>query len=163
MKAKSILTIVLTVFVITSVAFLIAKENRKADQPTSIPATNLTTQASQPAGKQLVVYYFYNNMRCVSCKKFERWTAQTLADFFKIEQSQGIVKWQPINIDQDGNEHFVKEYQLVTKSVVLAEFEGDKQVQWKNLDKIWDMLGSQDEYMQYIKTEVSDMLSKASK
>ena len=60
-----------------------------------------------------------------------------------------------VNTDEDGNRHFVKDFNLETKSVVLVAMQGDRQLRWKNLDKIWDLVHTKDEFKKYISKEVS--------
>jgi len=54
----------------------------------------------------------------------------------------------------------VKDYQLATRSVVLAAFDGDKQTHWKNLEEVWGRLGNQDDFTRYIQRELAEFLKE---
>ena len=69
-----------------------------------------------------------------------------------------MYKRQPVNVEVKGNEHFVKDYELYTKSVVLSETKNGKEVRWKNLDKVWTLLGDEAAFKKYVRDEVSAYL-----
>jgi hypothetical protein len=115
-----------------------------------------------PAGKatKIVAYYFHGTARCPTCIKLESYTHETIKDSFKDELKDGRIEWRVVNTDEDKNGHFVKDFSLDGKSVVLVAMQGDRQLSWRNLDKIWDLVGSKDEFKKYIRTEVSGFIKK---
>jgi hypothetical protein len=126
----------------------------------SKPKTTETEASSIPANAKMVVYYFRTNYRCVTCHKFETYTqAELESDFAKVLKD-GTLAFRMVNVEESGNEHFVQEYGLKTKSVVLVA-PGPKP-HWKNLEKIWDEVGSESGYRRYIQTEISAFLAGAS-
>ena len=48
--------------------------------------------------------------------------------------------------DEEGNYHFVKDYGLYTKSVIISEEIDGKEIRWKNLPKVWEYIGSEDKF-----------------
>ena len=110
-----------------------------------------------PAGKatKIMAYYFHGTARCPTCMKLESYTREAIEDSFKDELKDGRIEWRVVNTDEDGNGHFVKDFKLETKSVVLVAMQGDRQLRWRNLDKIWDLVGNKDEFKKYIRKEVS--------
>lgn len=117
--------------------------------------------AEKPAAKEqvnLVAYYFHGNFRCVSCRKIEEWTGKAVSEGFAKEIKSGRVQWRPVNVEVKGNEHFVKDYKLYTKSVVLSETKNGKEARWKNLDKVWTLLGDEAAFKKYVRDEVSAYL-----
>jgi hypothetical protein len=40
-------------------------------------------------------------------------------------------------VQQEKNQHYVKDYQLFAKAVVISMVIGDKEIKYKNLPKIW--------------------------
>jgi hypothetical protein len=108
------------------------------------------------AGKHsIVVYYFYGNVRCPTCHKIENYTQEIVASQFAEAIKQGLLEWKPVNTEESGNEHFDKDYELYTKSVVVAEFQNGKQIRWKNLPKIWELVGDKPAFQKYIQDEVA--------
>jgi hypothetical protein len=113
-----------------------------------------------PSTAKAVVYYFRTNYRCMTCMKFEKYTGEALSASFAEPMSRGELIFKTVNVEEAGNEHFVDDYQLKTKSVVLVA--SGKKPRWKNLDKIWDEVRSEVGYKQYIRTEVTSFLAGGS-
>ena len=68
--------------------------------------------------------------------------------------------WKTVNVEEKGNEHFIKDYQLFSKAVVVVDMKDGKQVQWKNLKDIWQLVGKKDTFTRYIQDEVQSYLGK---
>lgn len=92
------------------------------------------------------VYYYWRNPRCATCKKFETYTQNAIT-----KMNDSTVHYQTIDMSKDKNA--VKRYNLYTKSVVLSKTQNGKE-QWKNLDKIWNKVGNEKDYENYIIQEV---------
>ncbi len=110
--------------------------------------------------KAVVVYYFYGTGRCSTCHKLEGYAKEALDTYFKKELAAGQIAFNPVNVDQPANEHYVQDYQLYSKSVVLSMVEGGKEVKHKNLTKIWQLVGNKEKYLEYIKGEVETFLKE---
>lgn len=120
---------------------------------------------SEIAGKGLPdrveAYYFHGNFRCVNCHNMEKWTRKAVESYFKKEVDSGKLVFSIINTDTRGNEHYVTDYGLYTKSVVLALIKNGKEVRHENLTKIWDYLRSEEGFCRYIKEETEKYLEEA--
>ena len=187
MKPRVIVTCVLLVFVAGSVAFLVATESRNLreagdgtvqqtdkngnaqDPATSPPAT---TRAATPAtatapaapkqprepDRKVVVYYFHTYARCWRCLRFEAWTQAAIEASFGDALRDGRLEWRAVNVEIPRNRHFIEEYQLITKSVVLVETRDGRRTRWKNLPEIWDLVNSKEDYYGFIRREVASYL-----
>lgn len=113
-----------------------------------------------PGSAQAVVYYFHTNYRCATCMKFETYTRSELATDFAKPLADGTVLFCVVNVEEPGNEHFVDDYALKTKSIVLVAPGGKPR--WKNLDRIWDEVGSEAGFKRYLQTELQNFLAGAS-
>ena len=153
MKARKILTALLLAFVLASVAFLIAKESRRrsATQPASV--TGSEEAAPRPA-HQVKAYYFHGRARCPSCLKIEAYTQEAIRSGFVEELKNGSLSWQVINVEEPGNQHFAKDYQLYTKSVILSDRHQGQEVRWKNLTEVWTLITVKADFQKYIQDEV---------
>ena len=109
---------------------------------------------------KLIAYYFHGTFRCATCMKLESYTKEAIEESFKDELKNGRIAWSAVNTDEGDNGHFVKDFKLETKSVVLVAMQGDKQLRWKNLDKIWDLVSTKDDFKKYIRKEVSQFRKK---
>ena len=165
MKAKTFVTGILLAFVAASLIYLVAKETgahkqeATNDEPMPESVVNSTTATS---GQQIIAYYFFGNVRCQTCKKLEAYTSETIAAFTN-ELSAGLLEWRTANIDEKEHEHFVKDYELTSRSVVLVRMMDDKQVEWKNLPRIWDLVKDKSAFQEYISEETSTYLKTGSK
>ncbi|MFH0920758.1 MAG: nitrophenyl compound nitroreductase subunit ArsF family protein [Fibrobacterota bacterium] len=108
--------------------------------------------------RQLVVYYFMTSYRCRSCIFIESTTRKALDENYGPEQKSGRVVFKMVNIEEPQNKHFVDEYGVYTKSVVLSDLKSGKQMKWKNLDQVWNMIGQDDAFKAYIVKEVKPYL-----
>jgi hypothetical protein len=122
--------------------------------------------ASTPAAvpqRQIVVSYFHGDVRCATCKKLEAYSREAVEKSFAAEIGAGRLAFKMVNTDREENAHFVTDYSLVTKSLVVSE-EGDGEVlRWTNLDKIWTLVrGDQQAYTDYVVAGVRAYLEPAS-
>jgi thiol-disulfide isomerase/thioredoxin len=114
-----------------------------------------TDAIGSSSGNETVVYYFYTTQRCPSCLKIEKYTRAALESEFAQELKDGIIVWKMVNVDEPENAHFMDDFKLFTKSVVLVQTSGDNVGRWKNLPKIWQLLNDQSEFTRYITDEVT--------
>lgn len=128
-----------------------------ASAPSAVGAVS-SEMRSSPLDNTVVVYYFHGNFRCASCHRIEQYTKEAVESYFGDELSSGKVVFMPVNVEERGNEHFVKDYQLYTKSVVLSLVKNGDEVRFSNLEKVWNLLGSKDKFLFYVKAEVEKYL-----
>jgi hypothetical protein len=142
---------------------LVAAAQKKG---TAEPASSSTKQAVGTAKKEspafeikkLVVYYFHGSARCRTCTKFETLTKEVMDESFADEVKKGRVEFRAVNVDDKENEHYVRDYQLYSRSVVLSDTKDGKQVGWKNLEEIWNKVRDEEIYKNYIRDEVASVL-----
>ena len=120
--------------------------------------TNTAFSKVQSVNSKVIVYYLHNSFRCPSCHKIENYTKEAVNTNFANQLKAEILEFKVINIDEKVNKHYVNDYKLYTKSVVLSKVKNGKQIEWKNLDKIWILLGDKAKFQQYIKTETTNFL-----
>ncbi|MBW1854558.1 MAG: hypothetical protein JRJ00_07745, partial [Deltaproteobacteria bacterium] len=65
-----------------------------------------------------------------------------------------------INIDLSENKHFIEDYKIYTRSLIIAEFKDGKQITWKNLTKVWDYLNNKDKFYEYVRSEIQKYLEQ---
>ena len=64
-----------------------------------------------------------------------------------------------MNVESTENQHFIEDYQLRTRSVVLVELQDGKQIRWKNLEKVWQLVQDKDAFFNYIQEETGEFLA----
>lgn len=114
--------------------------------------------AQAPADHAVRVYYFHTTQRCASCRKIEAWTQEAVQAPWPENLAAVPVEWVPLNLDEPANRHFVSDYRLFTKSVVVVDLSGGKQIRWKNLPRVWELLMDRDAFRQYVRREVAAYL-----
>ncbi len=114
--------------------------------------------SSETIRSKVIVYYLHTTARCPSCLKIEAYTAAEVTGPLAGPLSEGRLEWKVFNVEEPNNEHFVDDYKLFTKSVVVSEVINGKEVRWKRLDKVWDYLGDQQAFMNYVGEEVRGYL-----
>jgi hypothetical protein len=155
MKPKTIVTALLLTFVAAGVVALIVKESRSKPQTSAAPVA-----VTQPAARKIVAYYFHGNVRCMTCRAIEAQTQETLQSQFADALRDGFLEWRIVNIDTAGNEHFIKDYELTTRSVVLVEVKDGKQTRWSNLPRVWELVQNPPAFSEYIATETRRYLER---
>jgi len=123
-------------------------------------AETITATTATDSGDAIVAYYFHGNKRCSTCRKLEAYSEEAIAGGFTSELESGELEWRVVNTDEDGNAHFVTDFELVTKSVVLVEYREGEVVRWKNLKLVWQLVGDQDGFLRYVRDETRDFLAE---
>lgn len=171
MNMKNIFTAVLLLFVGFSLAYLFTSEAQppvvpkgKSQAPAArADSTTRVLKSPPPAlkeGRRVVAFYFHTNQRCITCRTIEALTREALESGFADALEDGNLVWQPVNVQIPENRHFIQDYQLTSKSVVLAEVAGEEQIRWKNLDKIWFLVRDKRAFLTYIQEETRDFLGE---
>ncbi|UCD55500.1 MAG: hypothetical protein JSV93_01505 [Candidatus Omnitrophota bacterium] len=112
------------------------------------------------ASNQVIAYYFHGNFRCANCYNIEQFAKEAIHQNFKNELASGKLSFKIINIEGRGNEHFVNDYRLYTKSLVLSLVKNGEEVDSKNLTRIWEYLRNKARFQQYVKDEITDYLNR---
>jgi hypothetical protein len=141
----------------------VAIKLRPSAPPPAVPAAAVTHSMADSMQTQdgVIAYYFHTTYRCVSCRKIEAYSKLAIETAFAADLASGRLQWRMINIEDTGNEHFVKDYQLFTKSLVLSERRAGREVRWKNLPKVWELLNSEPAFVDYVQTETRAFLADA--
>lgn len=129
-------------------------------QETAGKTAQSTTNEIQPQPHHLVVTYFHTTSRCPTCYKIENSSGATIHSNFEDELQSGKLVWRVINVDKPLNKHFIKDYQLYSKHLIVSEVKDGKVVRWKDLKKIWMLVRNQNKFENYVKTEISDWLKE---
>ena len=119
-----------------------------------------TSNPADKAARTYTAYYFHGNFRCDNCKKIEEYSRETIERYFAEELKTKKLTFTIINTDLPEHKHFIEDYQLFTRSLVIAEFKDGKQVRWKNLAKVWNYLNDRDAFYEYVKSEIENYLEQ---
>ena len=126
-------------------------------EPKAAAAVKKTAKSVAEA-KTAVVYYFYTNTRCSSCKTLEAYTREAVATKLAAGYKDWKIEFKGVNVDEASNAHFVQDYWLNSKSVVVQKFAGEKTLNWAKLDKVWQLLGNKEAFISYVTDETHKLL-----
>jgi hypothetical protein len=118
------------------------------------------TEAQEKIDSKVIAYYFHSTRRCATCKKLEEYAREALEGGFEKELENGILVIKSVNTDQDENQHFIDDYKLYTKALILSRVKEGEEVDWVNLDKIWKLVGDEDKYKDYVTKELAEFLKE---
>ena len=111
-----------------------------------------TGKASEAAAAKVVAYYFHGNFRCITCRTIEAYSEEAITKGFADELASGRLAWRVVNTDEPENKHFVRDFELVTKSLVLVEYRDGKVTRRENLQQIWQLVRDKERFLDYVRT-----------
>ncbi len=155
MSVRRWVTVGLSLFVVASIAFLVRGEVARPGASAG--------DAERPAVEDVprdgvVAYYFHGTSRCRTCLAIEAGTRDALDAAFSRELAAGRLAWRPLNVEEPRNEHFVQDFDLAERTVVLVRMEGGKPVRWTRLDRVWDLVGDDQAFAAYVQEETRGYL-----
>ena len=122
------------------------------------PIAAIAEELAQNGSAQLIAYYFHGSFRCPTCHNLEKYAKEAIRNNFKDELDKGILVFKTVNIEKKGNEHFVNDYRLDSKSLVLSLVKDGEEIKHKNLTKIWEYVRNKEKYVNYVKSEIDVFL-----
>ena len=160
MKKATFITALAAATLMLATGYLLAGAG---DAPKSEPAATKaaaidSSNSAATLSHKVVVYYFHGNVRCVRCRKFEEYTGEAINSAFGDALKSGLLEWRVVNTDSAQNAHFVQDYQMYTKSLIITDIHKGKQTRWKNHDKIWLLAGDKPAFVKYVQDEVKAFL-----
>lgn len=165
MKFKTIVAAVLLAFVAASVVYLVVREAGPVETAPQANERAASTEQGQPGAasetgrNKVVVYYFHGNTRCATCRTIEAYAKEAVETGFPEALTDGRLEWRAVNVDERDNEHFVRDFQLTTRSVVLERLADGKRKDWKNLQRVWELVrGDKAAFLKYVQDETRPLL-----
>lgn len=133
-----------------------AAVNSRLDRQTGV--SKVFTKPEPAPSQKVIAYYFHGTKRCPTCLKMEAYADEAIKSGFSEAMKQGGLEWRVVNTDEPANKHFLSDYQLYTKALVIVKVQDGKQTEWKNLEKIWDLVGEKDDFIKYVQEEIGSYL-----
>ncbi|MCU0233329.1 MAG: nitrophenyl compound nitroreductase subunit ArsF family protein [Thermoanaerobaculales bacterium] len=124
----------------------------------AVAAADGTAPAPAAVTDGVVVFYFHGNVRCATCRTIESYAHDAVRTGFADELDDGVLSWRVVNVDEPANKHYVEDFRLVTRSVVLAEVRNGTVVRFENLDKVWQLVRNQADFVSYVQSETREFL-----
>lgn len=100
-----------------------------------------------------VVYYFHGDRRCATCRKLEAYSEEAITGGFADELERGVLAFETVNLDEERHEHFVQDFQLTNKSVVVVEYREGAVARFENLTDVWRKVRDKEAFLDYVRTD----------
>jgi hypothetical protein len=126
--------------------------------PKGEPAASVAAAAPQQESRRVVATYFHGNVRCYTCRKVEEYAREAVEEGFRREIAEGLVEFRAINVEEPANRHYVQDYRLMTRSVVVTSEVDGAVEQWTRLDQVWTLVGNRGAYVDYVQDAVRGYL-----
>lgn len=145
MHLRSFITAALLALAAAAVAYMLFEDALPPSHPASADPTL--------SAHRVDAYYFHGNARCATCRSLEEYGHEALRRSFGDALEEGRLVWRPTNIDLPENRHFVRDFQLQFRSLVLVEVRDGATARWKNLERLWELAGDRDACVSYVEEE----------
>lgn len=155
-RKKKIMTIILLIFVVASIVFMVIKQIQGASSATPTAGTEQATSVAPQTDDVLTVYYFHGNKRCMTCNKIEQLTKQAVEEKYSGELASGNIVFLPVNVEIPENEHFIKDFELSVRSVVMA-----REGKFEKFDSVWELVNEPEKFQSYIQDGIKEMLENS--
>jgi hypothetical protein len=116
--------------------------------------------AADEPSDYIQAYYFHASYRCKTCTTIEQYSRETIETNFKEQLGNGTLRFTQINFDEPENRHYLQDYNLTYRALVIVRYKDGKQVTFKNLEKIWQLKGNKPDFLSYVKTELEVYLKE---
>jgi len=153
--------IIVLIISITSFVFLISclAPAKRSSSAVSSALGSPSSEEQTHSNKVVTVYYFHGAPRCPMCMKIEALSKTAVQSLFPDELQQGILTMKIVNIDEPENARFNELFSLVRPSLIVALYQSEEIVQWKNLDKIWELCNQELLFNEYLRDEIVKLLN----
>ena len=119
-----------------------------AGPPATAPAAAATPAPARPA----LVYYFHGTSRCATCRTIEAYAQETVKAAFAADLEARRLTWQVVDVDEPANQHFVTDFKLYTRSLVVVDARDPKR--FKVLDRTWQLVRDKPAFQKYVEEEI---------
>lgn len=161
MRIKNLVTLALLLFVAAAVVTIALKNSRDSSTETVAAGTETNREIPLPTDG-LVVYFFHGETRCPTCRKIEAFAHEAIDDAFQAKLASGKIVWQLANYEAPENVQAAKNYEVYSSSVVLVRSQQSQPAEWRNLTRVWELVGDKDAFKSYVREQTHEMLSTAS-
>jgi len=172
-KPKVAVTVVLLALACASLAFLLIAGCGKRSTPDTGPealvgapragpeVAGFPDTSPQTASTKIIVYYFHGTMRCATCLNIEDYAREAVLHGFGDALAAGRLEWRTVDVEEAENQHFLQDFKVATRSLVVVQTRDGKQIAWKNLLDIWDLVGDKLAFTSYVQDEVRSWLENS--
>ena len=149
MKVKKVVSGLLLCFALISIGFALGKE-------VTLRRVRPASEDGAASGYQVMVYYMYPSIRCVTCNKIEKVARDIVHEDYAEAVKGGRLKWREVNISE--NDELAGRYNVASSTVVVVRLKDGREVGFERLDKVWPLAEKPAELTAYIRESVRSAL-----
>ena len=150
MKVKKVTSGLLLCFALISIGFALGKE------VTLRRVQSVVSEDGATSGDQVLVYYMYPAIRCVTCNKIEKAAHGIVHEDYAEAVKGGRLKWREVNISE--NDELAGRYKVASSTVVVVRLKDGREVGFERLDKVWPLAEKPAELTAYIRNAIGSAL-----
>jgi len=127
-------------------------------------AAKAATRSSATAAKQqsprnlVIARYCHGHARCSNCIKIEQYSREAIETGLRKDLDSGRLRFEVVDVEEPANRHYIQDYALYTKSLVLISEADGKELRHKVLNDVWNHLSDKAAFMAYVKSETEGFL-----
>ena len=182
------ITVILAIFVVSSIAYAFIKEMRASDSNpadgASSDSTGLSTSERDLTGGQdgpdaenfgeitvpltlasdnlqpnrIQVFYFHRRIRCTGCINVEEASFEAVSVDHKADVDSGILEWRSIDFDEEENKPYVSEYGLYSQELIFIEMRDGIGVRNGKIPEVWEHWTSKAEIRAIVNAKIDEWL-----
>jgi hypothetical protein len=160
MQARSALRVLLLLVVVGSLVAFGIKRAKGPGGPVQGAAASETSTDTVPADVQVLVTYFTTDVRCTSCRTIEELSRRAIEEGFPQELASGAVAFRVINTDLPEHAHFVDEYGLTNKTVIVSHRREGRELEYTDRQDVWLLLDEPEPFYAYVREPVRAYLAQ---
>jgi len=168
MPLRNLITTLLLLFAGGSLAYVAAGGHGPHALPAAAPSGVATREAMATDAAQVLphpatvtVYYFHATARCQTCRAIEANANEALHDAFGKQLAAGTLAWRPLNVEAPENRHFIDDFKLTSRDIVVVRRRPDGSREWHRLDRTWELAHDKAAFVHYVEGEVGAVLTGA--
>ena len=150
-----LMTPIAVLAIITVASLAIGGSAETSEVSSSESAVGKDSTGTKP---EVVLYYFHGTRRCNTCRTIESYAREAIEGEFKDALDAGTLNWTVLNTDESENAHFVKDFGLVSSSLVLVAVDGGEVLRHEVLQDAWSLVRDKPRFIQYIQRSVHEFL-----
>jgi thiol-disulfide isomerase/thioredoxin len=151
-RSKSIIRVALLIFVWVSIGYALGKEVTVRRMQADAPG-----QVAPVKGDQVVVYYMFPAIRCVTCNQIHEAAHKVVHQDLADALESGRLRWEEVNISE--NEELAARYNVATSVVVVVHRRDGEDVSFQRLDDVWTLAEKPNELAAHIRSAVDSALA----
>ena len=122
----------------------------------NISSSEQSTQIEAVKADKIEIVYFHGNSRCVSCQIIEKYTKETLEQYFQEDIDKGKITFKSINGQSAENKEIVQKYKARVSSLFVNTINGEEE----NIEeevKVWRLIGNEDQFKEYFRNKINNL------